>query len=109
MDGTQRQLRQEAIKREPGSARKFIFGMHLLRPECEDKVAHFVQVSVLGPDSTTLQQSIQRLQRRLVGGIRLQLPREADQRDCGNVEIATSGSPELRTVPMEMDVHFAQV
>jgi hypothetical protein len=57
----------------------------------------------------TLQQSIQRLQRRLVGGIQLQLPKEAAQRDCGNVKIVTSGSPELQTVPTEMDVHFAQV
>jgi hypothetical protein len=60
MAGIRSHLQQEVIKRELGSARKFIYGMHLLRTEYEDKAAHFVLVSVLGQDSMILQLSIQR-------------------------------------------------
>ena len=82
--------------------------MHLLRTECEDKVAQFVQVSVLGQDLMTLQQSIQRLQRRLVGGIQLQPLQEADQRDNGNVKMVINGSLKFPTDLRETDVHIAQ-
>ena len=108
MVGIQRRLQREVIRREPGSARKFIRGMHLLRTECEDKAVHFVQVSVLGQDLMISQQSIQPLLRRLAVGTRLLPLQEAVRRDYGNVKIVINGSLRFPTDLGETDVHIAQ-